>query len=450
MQITLFTGFSKEHNSTKQPSGGTVVNCYLKDDTSLINPVFILDSANFSVNYVQWGSRYYFVDDVVSIRNSTVELHCSVDALASWKASIGSSSQYVTRSASAYDEYIIDSMYPATVHTSFESVAIEGLFNTGLASVVVGVVGKDGINYYLFTMATLQSILMDFLYGSGINDWLDAPVDEISLALQKELVNPFQYIVSCMVFPFQITSGQSGADLTFGYWSKSGQIVDVIPESGRYKQQISSIAVPRHPQTNIRGAYMNSAPFTRMYLNMPCFGTIPLDPQNYIDSDRLSIALNTDLYTGVGELRISKTGDSDTIFTSCAQIGIPLQISQITQNLVNTAVSAVTTLGSIVTGNALGALFGAKSALENMLPQIQTSGTMGSMVNFIKNPLLTMQYKNLVSIDTEHIGRPLMQRRTINTLSGFIQVENPDVDIPATTQEKDIIANYMRTGFYYE
>ena len=52
MQITIFSGFSKEHNSTKQPSGGTVVNCYLKDDTSLINPVFVLDSANFSVNYV--------------------------------------------------------------------------------------------------------------------------------------------------------------------------------------------------------------------------------------------------------------------------------------------------------------------------------------------------------------------------------------------------------------
>lgn len=58
MQITLFSGFSKEHNSTKQPTGGTAVNCYLKDNTSLINPVFILDSADFSVNYVQWGSRY--------------------------------------------------------------------------------------------------------------------------------------------------------------------------------------------------------------------------------------------------------------------------------------------------------------------------------------------------------------------------------------------------------
>lgn len=449
MQITLFSGFSKEHNSTKQPSGGTAVNCYLKDDTSLINPVFILDSANFSVNYVQWGSRYYFVDDVVSIRNSAVELHCSVDALASWKTAIGASSQYVTRSASAYNEYIIDSMYPATVHTSFESVPIEGLFNTGLSSVVVGVVGKDGIQYLLFTMATLQSILFDFLYGSGINEWLEAPLTEVSLALQKELVNPFQYIVSCMAFPFQIT-GQGGGSLTFGYWTKSGQIVDFIPAGSRYKQQISSISVPRHPQSTIRGAYMNSAPYTRIVLNMPCFGTIPLDPQNYIDNDRLSLALNTDLYTGVGELRISNTGDSDTIYTQSAQIGIPIQISQITQNLINTAVATVSTLGSVVTGNALGALFGAKSAIENMMPQIQTSGSMGSMVNFIKQPLLTMQYKNLVTVDNEHIGRPLMERRTISGLSGFIQVENPDVDIPATTQEKDIIAGYMRTGFYYE
>ena len=449
MQITIFQNFSKEHNSTKQPSGGTVVNCYLKDDTSLINPIFILDRPDFTINYVAWGSRYYFVDDIVSIRNSAVEVHCSVDALASWKTQIGASSQYVTRSASAYNEYIIDSMYPATVHTSFESVAIEGLFNTGLASVVVGVVGKNGLQYYLFTMATLQSILFDFLYGSGISDWLDAPITEVSLELQKELVNPFQYIVSCMVFPFQITSGATGS-LVFGYWTKSGQVVDIIPAANRFKQQISSISVPRHPQTNIRGAYMNSAPYTRMILNMPCFGTIPLDPQNYIDSDRLSIALNTDLYTGVGELRISNTGDSDTIYTQSAQIGVPIQISQITQNLINTAVAAVSTVGAIATGNALGALFGAKSAIENMMPQVQTSGSMGSLVNFIKQPLLTMQYKNLVTVDNEHIGRPLMERRTISGLSGFIQIENPDVDIPATTAEKDVIANYMRTGFYYE
>lgn len=449
MQITIFSGFSKEHNSTKQPSGGTAVNCYLKDDTSLINPVFVLDGANFSVNYVQWGSRYYFVDDVVSIRNSTVELHCSVDAMASWKSNIGASSQYVTRSASAYNDYIIDSVYPSTVHTSFESVAIEGLFNTGLASVVVGVVGKNGLQYYLFTMATLQSILFDFLYGSGVSDWLDAPLTEISMELQKELVNPFQYIVSCMVFPFQITSDATG-DLIFGYWTKSGQIVDLVTPSARFKQQISSVAVPRHPQSTIRGAYMNSAPYTRMTLNMPCFGTIPLDPQNYVDTSRLTVQLNTDLFTGVGELRLSNTGDSDTIYTQSAQIGVPIQISQITQNLINTAVATVSTIGSIATGNALGALFGAKSAIENMMPQIQTSGSMGSLVNFIKQPMLTMQYKNLVTVDNEHLGRPLMERRTISTLSGFIQIENPDIDIPATTQEKDIISNYMRSGFYYE
>ena len=53
-------------------------------------------------------------------------------------------------------------------------------------------------------------------------------------------------------------------------------------------------------------------------------------------------------------------------------------------------------------------------------------------------------------MDREHLGSPLMAKRTINTLSGYVQVERPDVDIIGTVQEKDEIVAYMQGGFYYE
>ena len=43
-----------------------------------------------------------------------------------------------------------------------------------------------------------------------------------------------------------------------------------------------------------------------------------------------------------------------------------------------------------------------------------------------------------------------MQRKVINTLSGFIMAENPDVDIVGTVAEKDEIVSYIQSGFYYE
>lgn len=451
MQITIFSGFSKEHNSTKQPTGGTVVNCYLKDDTSLIRPVFILDSGNFSVNYVQWGNRYYFVDDVVSIRNSTVELHCSVDALASWKTQIGSSSQYVVRSSSAYDEYIVDSMYPADVRTNIQTVEVDLGLDVNNTSYVLGVVNSEsnasgGITYYCMT-AGMLSQLMEYMFGGN---WLDAPLTEVSLELQKELVNPFQYIVSCMAFPFDVfDAGFPTEMIKFGYWT-SEMASYIIPGSGRYKNAFAGVQVPRHPQSNIRGAYLNSAPFTRMSLSAYGFGTCALDPQDFVSNTQLSLNLLVDKYTGTGKLRISNTGDGNTLFELNGQIGVPIQISQITQNLVNAGLSGVATAVSALAGNPLGVASGITSAVQSLMPQIHTAGSVGSMVNFIKKPILTMQFKNLVTVDNEHLGRPLMQRRTINTLSGYMQIENPDVDIPATATEKDTIMNFMRSGFYYE
>ena len=452
MQITLFSGFSKEHNSTKQPTGGTEVNCYLKENCSLIHPVFILDTATFSTNYVQWGSRYYFVDDVVSIRNNAVELHCSVDPLASWKTEIGASSQYVVRSAAAHDEYIVDHMYPADVRTSIQTVEIDLGLDINNTTYVLGVVNYEsqasgGITYYCMT-ASMMAQLMSYLFGGN---WLDAPLTELSLELQKELVNPFQYIVSCMAFPFDVfDSGFPHDHIKFGYWTMDSLATYIIPESGRYKNSFAGVQVPRHPQSNIRGAYLNSAPYTRMSLSAYGFGTCALDPQDYITNTQLSLNLLVDKYTGTGKIRISNSGDANTLFELNGQIGVPIQLSQITQNLVNAGLSGVAATVSAIAGNPLGLASGIASAAQAVMPQVVTSGSVGSMVNFLKKPILTMKFKNLVTVDNEHIGRPLMQMRTINTLSGFNMVENPDIDIPATSWEKDQIINFMRSGFYYE
>ena len=452
MQITLFSSFSKEANSTKQPSGGTAVSCFLKDNTSIIHPVFILDRTDFSINYVQWGSRYYFVDDIVSIRNTTIEVHCTVDPMATYKTAIGASSQYVTRSASAYDEYIIDGLYPATVHTQFEKFTLDlGLSNQS-GTFIVGMVNKNstasgGITYYLMT-ADMFAQFLAFLYGGS---WLDAPLTELSLQLQKELVNPFQYIVSCMYIPYDCFGvSQTFENYMFGYWEDTMHASEIITPASRYLNLIASATVPRHPQNSIRGAYMNSNPFTRMTLLCYGFGTIPLDPQNFIDNDRLTLQLTVDKCTGTGQLRISNTGDDNAILQLSGQIGVPMQISQITQNMTGFGLSSVASVLSAVSMNPMGIASGLISATQALMPQMQTQGSVGSGVFYNFIPQVTMQYKLLTTYDTEHLGRPLMQRRTINTLSGFIQVENPDVDIVGTTYEKDLIASYMRSGFYYE
>ena len=458
MQITVFSGFSKEHNSTKQPTGGTAVNCYLKDDTSIINPVFILDSANFSINYVQWGNRYYFVDDIVSIRNTTVEIHCSVDALATWKTEIGSSSQYVTRSASQYDEGIIDNLYPARVFETISDTVIDLNMTDSLASnnYVVGIINKaadasGGITYYAMTPAIFKDLL-DVLYGGN---WLNAPSTEVSLELQKELVNPFQYIAFVMSYPYDITTGLVQKEVKFGYWA-SGVFAGVLTPSDRYINIISSTNLPDHPQSGSRGIYLNASPYTRRVLHCYGFGDIPLDSIDFIHNKQITLKLSVDKFNGTGKLEISNNGDATLHQTLYGQIGINIPVSQITAGNGANAISMLKhdlqagfvnafrgTVKSLA-GETIG------NAVSNLNPTVQSQGQLGSGVYYTSRPHVTSKFMNLVAIDNERNGRPLMQTKVINTLSGFTQVENPDVDIPGTTQEKDLIAQYMRSGFYYE
>lgn len=444
MQIVLYSGFSKEANSTKQPSGGTPVNCVLKENTSVVHPVFILQSADFTINYLSWGSRYYFVDDIVALTNDMLELHCTVDVLATYKDSIGSSSQYVTRSASQSDPYCIDMLYPTQNKCTTENTQITGLGTSSSGCYVVGVISDagQGIKYYSMTASTFASF-MAFMFGGS---WLDAPVTEVSVELQKELVNPFQYIASIQWFPFLI--GGTSEYVKFGYWT-STVIAEHINPSNRTKQIITSITLPRHPQASTRGAYLNGSPYTRHMVHLGVWGSFPLDATYFVESGNCAININIDLYTGVGVL-IMTAPSGYTINKLTAQCGVPLQISQVTQNLVQTSMGVLGMIGSAVSGNLMGFASGIANAIESLAPQVQTQGAQGSNVGWTIAPYVVSTFYPLVEEDNTHNGRPLMQRKTISSLSGYIKVENPDVDIVGTVYEKDQIMGYMTGGFYYE
>lgn len=451
MQIKVYSGFSKENNSTKQPTGGTTVNCVLKENTSLVNPIFILNGASFSTNYVEWNGRYYFVDDVVSIRNDAVELHCSVDALASWKTSIGSSSQYVTRAAGAYDPYCVDGLYPTENRASVSYTYMSGLKTSGnidligTGSYVVGVVSGEGqgVTYYNMTASDF-STFMAYMFGGN---WLDAPLTELSIELQKELINPFQYIVSINWFPF--TLGGTSQEMKFGWWDNTGLYRDVIEDSARYQVFSTSITIPRHNQAATRGSYLNGSPFTRHQANFYVWGSFPIDAMYFIESGTCALSVGIDMFTGVGVLHVSDPS-GNTIYKASAQCGVPIQVSQVTQNIMGAALSGIASAVSFAAGNPMGVASGIISSIQNLMPQLQTTGAQGSVAGWKASPTLVSTFYQLVSEDNTHLGRPLMMQKTISTLAGFIQVENPDVDIPATQSERDAIISYMQSGFYYE
>ena len=123
---------SKKINSTSQTFSGTALTCKLKNPTSLHDPVFevagLTDGAMY--NYASYGSRYYWVDDVIQITNTISEVHCHLDPLATFKSAIGNTSAMVIYGDSSHwSKLIDDTRLQPEMRYSTQTIANANMFN---------------------------------------------------------------------------------------------------------------------------------------------------------------------------------------------------------------------------------------------------------------------------------------------------------------------------------
>ncbi len=94
----------------------TTINGNLRDDSSIIDPVFIVDSTITELrksNYCTigaWG-RSYFITDIKTIRQGLIELHCHVDVLESFKNEIKSNKGIIKRNQHVSNKYLNDGFF---------------------------------------------------------------------------------------------------------------------------------------------------------------------------------------------------------------------------------------------------------------------------------------------------------------------------------------------------
>ena len=446
IEIKAFSGFSKRINSTKQPTGGTSLNAVLKAPTSVIKPTFKITNFDLSWNYIQWGNRYFFVDDIIILTNDIAEYVCSIDVLATYKNAIGASSQYVLRSSSAYNGRVMDMKYPTIAdieHSLLPLSQISSAIDVDNGTFVLGLKSKEanaGVAYYAMDSA-LFSQFVAYLYNGG---WLDAT--DISVALQKMLIDPFDYVVSCMWYPFDIAGTLT--DVFFGYWDWSGHTMKRISESNRIKSFNHVDHIPAHPQS-ARGSYLNASPYTQISVDLYAFGKFVLDPNRFLDNNTINVQMSIDLFTGEGTVKVF--GTSGTVFKACATCGIPIQLSQVRTDLTRPLLSLAGSAVAYETKNYIGAAAGICDVVRSSLPQISSMGSVGSISAYAFNPpdIEVIHYR-IASEDNATIGRPLCEVRTISSLSGYMECENVDIDSVGTESEKRAIIDYMQGGFFYE
>ena len=470
MVIDVYSGFNKKLNSTKQPSTPRAsLTVRLKNPTSVLNPVFLVTGYNLADNYVKWGSRYYFIDDIVIVGNELAEYHCSTDVLATFKSLIGSSSQYILRSASTFDGSITDMFYPMKAQKSASRSKIaSGFVFPQLGTFVVGVQGRTSgesfgsTTYYCMDIYN-ASAFMDGLFNIANSEYDATNVENVSgipEAVYKSLINPQQYIVSCMYLPFEYeTIGSTSTSvIRTGWYDISASALIFDPSFDSLPTIEHTLTLSKHPQ-NARGVYMNNAPFTEYVLSYMPFGEIPLPADLLLNQTQIHTKLIVDVLTGMGTLKIyAGSDDSGQLLESrSAQVGVSVAISGgvYDTSKVGTISKGITgaLVGSMLAGReGTGFFSGVKDGIADSMqsPTISTSGSNGALDFLEYDVVLYSRFNHVVDDDNTQHGRPLCSVRTINTLSGYIQCLRPDLDVPASRSEKTEIVNFMEGGFYYE
>lgn len=487
MTVTFSSGFSKQLNSTKRPTGGTSYDCALKDNCTILRPRIsiggVFNPAGMMYCHIPAFNRYYYVTDWEWIGGGWVA-SLQVDPMATYKDQIGQTSAYITRANSAnYNQTVMDGAYPATTETDvvqtdgtrvyWESTIAGGTYIVGIISGAPDTVGS--VTYYTMTPAQFSALKSFMFNETFFQDVMDFPdVDDptelltsISPELLKTIYNPSQYIVSAIWLPVGVSG--SGETVKLGWWQTTASGGRLSQGAVRIDMSSSSITIPRHPQAATRGTYLNYAPYSEHVLHFPPFGSIPIDP-SFFDlhsSGNAFIDLHVYLDIITGKAACVVTSNRGRIAEIHAQVGVPINLSQVTPDVQGTQKSIVMkAAGGFIEGAASGsaggllagfggAIAGAKdgvmSALSQPVAQVVSNGMNGSFAGITDTlPRLVSKFYKIADPDDTHKGRPICKLDTISNYSGFVQCAEGDISISATEEEKSVISQYMASGFFYE
>ena len=489
MAHTIYAGnVSKRKNSTLQPTLSASFDVLLKTPTSLHTPTFTINAGSFNYNYLKWGDRYYFVTDVVSRNNNLWEVTAVVDVLATYKADILASTQYVSYSANGNDIWLPDNRIATDENIIVtKNAATVPLFSL-IGCYILTVISKNGCESFNVTSGTLMSICADLaqwvdnirelieqiqnMDTSGTDPFqainhLGELLHAVALAMVKtgfmgnSREDALNCIRSCVWLPFDssIVSGASDSIYLGKYpTNKSGLLVTNIPKTNSV-----SVAIPWHFSDYRRATNED------LYLYLPFIGNVSLSSSSLTGATALTVNYS---YCIDGSLTYEVKAGNQVIGTYGGNVAgtMPIGTAQTEglgkifttslshmQKAMSAGISAAS--GNIGAAADLSALGKAASSYDIINTGMTThAGAIGGVTcgagAGLDKDVICYSVAHPTNIEPSTMaatmGRPYQKPATLGNLTGYCQCANAHVAAAAEAQELDAIDTYLNSGFYIE
>lgn len=497
MGITVnFSSGSKRENSTKQLSMDSSHNCNFKNGCSMLNPTLLLElhDNNFP-NYTAFkiGNRYYHVTNINSVRNNIFEVTGKIDALATYKSQILSSTQYVCYSSVTGGQWLADTRIPVLKNAQTSRInSVEASFLTHSLTAghyLLSIVGKSGVDLFAVTRETINAMI------EGLQDWRDDQMaglgrildgvtsgdlaEMTKAAATTSIATGFignsyevavQCIRSCHWVPFDLPL-LSATPLYLGDYpvkDTNGNTLSGRKVGSMVRGNDQTINIPWHYSDYRRSTCEN------VYLYLPFVGMVALNVDEIINDTAITIKWSITPADGQIAYEVLAGGKVIGTYGGNCKIEIPIGINQkaslgeiattLFKGMEKTVTAGVRSATSVapsrkaegLTESIFSGIDTAYSTIDTAMSSTPTSiGGMGGGAGY----LLDRQYKCFTvahptviepAVMRQTMGVPTMKPLQLALCTGFCQCANAHVDIPGTSSERDAIDYYLNSGFYIE
>ena len=379
MNLKLWKNFTKKSKSTLRPTAAADydLTVYLKEDTTLDKPTFLLDSVDLSCNYAQFSGRYYFIQDIRMGITHQYEVECITDYAATYKNIIGQANLFVERASHTYDVNITDN-YISQKQTYAISQQQVNVFNdlnyisvssgtfilrvVGAQGIQTQTVENPGITSYLVAPWELEQIL-DFLFTD--TNFTDVITDGIV----KAFFNPFQYIVDLIwvpidIFNYDLYHPQAIRNqVRIGWWNTL--VSAIVLTENFYSTEELPIFTKRY---NDFRDY--NSDWTRFKVYAPLIGQFELSATDVYQND-LYVHYLIDSVAGSGLFLIThgpnNASGAKIIYQETFDFGVKVQIGQVATDVVNIGSNLLSAAGSAVSGNYVSTATSVMNAIMNTI-----------------------------------------------------------------------------------
>ena len=486
-----FYNFAKRDNSTAIPTAASIANtfqCNLKDGTSILDPVLVLEYSGLPAwSYFDFGGRYYKVTDIRSIRQSLIEVSGTVDVLASWKSAIQATSAFVLYDTAANTEITDTRLSIKTTPTVNISSGGGWDYLGGGTCIILNVIGAEGENgnqngvgsYAVSVDNGRQIMRLINDYAANILPDVDTPPTDVveSLVLLYDLLKDrgrqaikmpaaLDCIKSAIIFPCDYTRvyGFSASELWLGEYRVALSCKRAL--MGAYDHQ--TVTIPWQSTD-----WRRNAPYTEVLLYLPYHGVVNIPVGDLIGATSITAEYGFTYADGGCCVKVYRGGydpltpSSNILYKGSCALGGSYGIgnAQTSGFMVGSsfiggaAAVGAAAAATILTGGSALPIVGAGAAgiagVFNSLTQTPSSvgSSGGGLLESSPNvQCMVIYHDTIVAPDSVSaaIGTPSMAVKSLGSLSGYVQTRAASVSGAMTDRERNAINRYLDGGIYIE